>query len=488
MSSNIRKGSSGQWRALRLVVVLALTLVLLSVALATLTVASANGVPYTVHFNTDGTPGSSVSSSTQTVAEGGNAEPVTATAPVGRHFTQWTGTPSESFQTTTANPVTVRLVSYDMTVTAHFAIDTHTIKAATSANGTIAPASQLVNYDSDSESLTITPNSGYSFASATDKNGAITTVPGSAAGTRQYKFTHVTADNTITATFAINSYTLSYGYGTGGSVEGSVTQIVNHGVSGTEVTATPSAGYVFAMWSDGVMTADRTDAPDAANLSVTALFAVDRPAPPYSVTWSPIRGGTRIQWAGSPDATGYQVWLGTIPLNPAVLTIWNPGRLLGTTGPSTCSLFVPEYLGPNASIYVVALGTWDDSLPGMGVYSAAVTPVQVGVVRFTGNSSKLTPGTKTALRRWASLMATQGFTNLKVSGYTAAHDHGSKAFRRRLSLKRAKNVKAYLAAQFRMLHANVSITTAGYGGTYPAASNSSAWGMARNRRAELLLK
>jgi outer membrane protein OmpA-like peptidoglycan-associated protein len=263
---------------------------------------------------------------------------------------------------------------------------------------------------------------------------------------------------------------------------------VNENASGTEVTATPSAGYHFVSWSDGVMTAARTDTNVAANHTVSAAFAANRPAAPYSVTWSPVAGGTLIQWAGSPGATGYQVWLGTPPIEPEALTLSNSGRLLGTTGPSTCYLFVPEYLGPGSTIYVVALGTSMNSLPGAGVYTASVTPVQMGTVRFNGNSPKLTPATKRALRSYASLMATQGFTSLKVSGYTAARDHGSKAFRRRLSLKRAKNVKAYLATQFRTLHASVSITTAGYGGTNPVATNRTAWGMSRNRRAELLLK
>jgi outer membrane protein OmpA-like peptidoglycan-associated protein len=330
---------------------------------------------------------------------------------------------------------------------------------------------------------TYTPAAGYHVTSLTRNESPVTF---NAAG-GVYRLAAVTADPVdMEVAFAINTYTLSYGHGTGGSVEGSATQVITHGESGTEVTATPDPGYHFVSWSDGEMSAARTDAD--ADLSVTAYFASNRPPAPYSVTWSPAKGGTLIQWAGSPGATGYQVWLGAAPSEPSALTRWNPGRLLGTTGPSTCSLFVPEYLGPGSAIYVVALGTPTSSLPGVGVYTASVTPVQMGTVRFTGNSSRLTPATKRALKRYASLMATQRFTSLKVSGYTAAHDHGSKAFRRRLSLKRAKNVKAYLASEFKRLHVRVSITTAGYGGTNPVASNRTASGMAKNRRAELILK
>jgi uncharacterized repeat protein (TIGR02543 family) len=283
--------------------------------------------------------------------------------------------------------------------------------------------------------------------------------------------------------------------GTPGASVSSMTQTVANGGDAQPVMATVPAGYRFVNW-----TGTRSFEPTTANpvtvsnvtaeMTITANFAATRPAAPYSVTWSPAKGGTLIQWAGSPGATGYQVWLGAPPAEPTALNLFSltAGRLLGATGPSTCSLFVPEYLGPSASIYVVALGTSASSLPGVGVYTASVTPVQMGTVRFTGNSSKLTRGTKTALRRYASLLAAQGFTSVKVSGYTAKFDHGSKAFRRRLSLARAKNVKAYLAAELKRLHAHVTITTAGYGGASPAASNSSRSGAAKNRRAELLLK
>jgi uncharacterized repeat protein (TIGR02543 family) len=78
---------------------------------------------FTVTYTTDGTPGSSVSTDTQTVASGGSAAPVTATAPAGYHFVNWTGTPS--FETTTANPVTVTNVTANMALTAHFAVNSN---------------------------------------------------------------------------------------------------------------------------------------------------------------------------------------------------------------------------------------------------------------------------------------------------------------------------------------------------------------------------
>jgi len=79
----------------------------------------------------------------------------------------------------------------------------------------------------------------------------------------------------VTATFAINTYTLSYAAGANGSVSGATPQTVNHGANGSTVTAIPTMGYKFVSWSDGVTTASRTDTNVTANKSVTATFAVD---------------------------------------------------------------------------------------------------------------------------------------------------------------------------------------------------------------------
>jgi OOP family OmpA-OmpF porin len=165
--------------------------------------------------------------------------------------------------------------------------------------------------------------------------------------------------------------------------------------------------------------------------------------------------------------------------------------LLGTTGPSASSLFIAEYLGPNAAIYVVALGDGgasSASAPGQGAYSKAPVPVKTGTVLFSANSARLTPAAKRALRRYASLVAAQGFTSVKVSGHMAKYERGNYAYRRRFSLKRAKAVKAYLAAEFKRKHRRVSITTIGYGRSKPVASNKTKSGRAKNRRAELLLR
>jgi trimeric autotransporter adhesin len=70
------------------------------------------------------------------------------------------------------------------------------------------------------------------------------------------------------------TYTLSYSAGANGTISGNTRQTVATGGSGTQVTAVPNTGYQFVSWSDGVMTASRTDTNVTRNISVTASFAL----------------------------------------------------------------------------------------------------------------------------------------------------------------------------------------------------------------------
>src|SRR5206468_339864 len=86
----------------------------------------------------------------------------------------------------------------------------------------------------------------------------------------------------VSASFAINSYTLTYTAGANGSISGASPQTVNHGGSGTAVSAVADAGYHFVSWSDGVLTASRTETNVQANVSVSASFAINT----YTLTYT----------------------------------------------------------------------------------------------------------------------------------------------------------------------------------------------------------
>jgi hypothetical protein len=84
----------------------------------------------------------------------------------------------------------------------------------------------------------------------------------------------VTDDISVTANFAINTYTLTYTAGLHGSLSGTTLQTVNYGGSGTEVIAVPATNYQFINWSDGSTDNPRTDTNVTADISVTANFGI----------------------------------------------------------------------------------------------------------------------------------------------------------------------------------------------------------------------
>jgi len=85
----------------------------------------------------------------------------------------------------------------------------------------------------------------------------------------------ISANTTLYAKWAINTYTLTYTAGANGSIAGSTPQTVNHAASGTAVTAVPDPGYHFVKWSDDSTQNPRTDSNVTANVSVTASFALN---------------------------------------------------------------------------------------------------------------------------------------------------------------------------------------------------------------------
>src|SRR4029077_20245000 len=101
--------------------------------------------------------------------------------------------------------------------------------------GTIVGTSpQTVTSGGSGTLVTATPNANYHFVSWSD-----------GVATAARTDTNVTANLSVTATFAINTYTLTYTAGANGSIVGTTPQTVSYGSSGTPVTATPAAGYHF---------------------------------------------------------------------------------------------------------------------------------------------------------------------------------------------------------------------------------------------------
>jgi hypothetical protein len=113
-----------------------------------------------------------------------------------------------------------------------------TITATAGANGTIAPLGVTNVIYGGSQSYTITPNLGYHVADVL--------VDGVSVGAMtSYTFTNVMSNRTISATFAINVYTITASAGANGSIAPPGSTNVNYG-GGQNYTITPGTGYHVA--------------------------------------------------------------------------------------------------------------------------------------------------------------------------------------------------------------------------------------------------
>jgi hypothetical protein len=123
-----------------------------------------------------------------------------------------------------------------------------------------------------------------------------------------------------------DSYTLAYTAGANGTISGTTPQVVSSGGSGTLVTAVDNPGYLFVSWSDGVMTAARTDANVTANISVTANFAVNTNTSTYTLTYAAGANGTISGTTPQDVSSGGSGTLVTAVANPGYHFVsWSDG-------------------------------------------------------------------------------------------------------------------------------------------------------------------
>ena len=177
----------------------------------------------------------------------------------------------------------------DQTVLEDCGAQTVALWATSISAGPVDEAGQVLNFivTNDNNPLfavqpAVAANGTLTYAPAANANGTATVTVrihddgGTANGGVD---TSVAQTFTITVTVVndppVDTYTLTYTAGANGTISGTSPQTVNQGASSTAVTATPDAGYHFVSWSDGSLTAARTDTNVTANINATASFAVD---------------------------------------------------------------------------------------------------------------------------------------------------------------------------------------------------------------------
>jgi uncharacterized repeat protein (TIGR02543 family) len=182
-----------------------------------------------IHGTLTGTP-------IQPIAHGNDCTAVTAVSDVGHHFAGWTGD-----YVGDDNPLTITAVTQDLTVTADFAIDTHTVTFISDGHGSLVGITpQIVDYGGDCSVVSAVPDVGRHFTGWT----------GDYVGDdNPLTITAVTQDLMVTASFAIDTHTVTFVSDGHGSLSGTTPQIVDYGGDCSVVSAVPDAGYQFVSWT-----------------------------------------------------------------------------------------------------------------------------------------------------------------------------------------------------------------------------------------------
>ena len=233
---------------------------------------------------------------------------------------------------------------------AYEALITHIITPTAGAGGSITPGTPQTVLHGDDITFSIAANAGYHIVDVG--------VDGVSQGVlTSYAFLNVTADHTISATFAINTYVITPTAGAGGSLTPGTPQTVNHGDDITFTVAADAGYHVVDVGVDGVsqgalasyaflnVTADHT---------ISATFALDEVVERYFV-YLPLVLRQQL-----PDLI-----VRSITVSPTGLLVGQPATItvvIENTGSftTTAGFWVDLYIDPDPALMPPQVNqTWD---------------------------------------------------------------------------------------------------------------------------------
>jgi PKD repeat protein len=309
----------------------------------------------------------------------------------------------------TPSAYTFTNVTANHTIVASFANATYTVTASSGANGAVTPAGiTTVNYG-DTPTFNITPNVGYHVSGVLANGTSVGT------GT-SYTFPAVTGNKTISATFAINTYTITASPGANGVITPAGITTVNHGDTPT-FNITPDSGYyVTNVIVNGTSVGSGqiyTFPSVTRNTTISATFAQHAPAVTgISPTTGTTSGNTLVTITGTNLTGATAVWFGTnwvVPLTNTATTI-TVNSPAGSAGTVDVIVTTPGGNSPTSSADKY---TYTIPITAIGAISGTT---QVGSTLTAG---ALTPLGATATYQWQSSI-TAGGTYSNIAGATAS--------------------------------------------------------------------
>ena len=226
-------------------------------------------------------------------------------------------------------------------------ITSYTVTPSPGPNGSLSPSTpQTVNYDS-TPSFTVTPNTGYHIASVTGCGG---TLSGNTFTTGP-----ITSDCTVTATFEINTYTITATAGTGGTITpGTVT--LNYGSSQIYTVSANTYYHIADVQVDSasVLTPGAEDTFQytftniSSNHQIAATFTLVNLAvtsPSNGETWG-LKSKQTIAWTYSGTPGKKDKVLIQLLKGGSLVQVISKGAKFGTGGSGSFSWKVPAKLTP----------------------------------------------------------------------------------------------------------------------------------------------
>ena len=308
-------------------------------------------------------------------------------------------------------------------------LSTWSLSYACTAGGVITGAtSQTVNQGASGASVIAVPSSGFHFVRWSD---------GSTINPRTD--TNVTADITVTATFAVDAFAITPSAGANGAIDPSGSVSVSYGDT-QSFTITPGTGYhvqdvlVDSVSVGAVFSCTFTNV--TAAHTIAASFAINTYTLTVDVTGSgsvahfpdqtTYTHGTSVQLMATP-ATGWHFtgWSGDLSgiTNPATITMDGNKAITGTFAINTFT--ITPFAGPNGSISPATPQTvdYDSNLTftitpntGCHVLDALVDGNSVGVV---------TTYTFTNVTANHTIAATFAINPITISTYTLTYTAGA---------------------------------------------------------------
>ncbi len=177
---------------------------------------------------------------------------------------------------TTASSYTISNVTGSHTISVTFAPITYTITASAGANGTISPSGAVTVNSGGSQTFSFTPATGYQVSSVLIDGGSVGALT-------SYTFSNVTANHTISATFASSgTFTITPTAGTNGTISPATPVTVKSGASQSFTIAPATGCKVANVQVDGASAGALTSytfSSVKANHTISASFAAANQPP-----------------------------------------------------------------------------------------------------------------------------------------------------------------------------------------------------------------